>query len=92
MKEYIHLCPICQKYKAQGRGYGHLPPKQALIQPWYEIAIDTIGAWTVTIGNKLTPLYVVTIIDTVTNLTEIIKITSPKAKLTTIAFELGWLH
>ena len=83
---------MCQKYKAQGRGYGHLPHKQTLVQPWYEIAIDTIGPWTVVINGKLTQLYTVTIIDTMINLTELIRIMSSKAKLTAIALEQGWLH
>ena len=72
VRNYVHFCPVCQKYKSQGRGYGHLPPKQTLVQPWYEVAIDTIGPWEVLIKGKQTPLYAVTIIDTVTNLTELI--------------------
>ena len=63
-----------------------------LVQPWYEIAIDTTGQWTVVINGTLTPLYAVTIIDTVTNLTELISVTSPKAKLAATALEQGWLH
>ena len=45
-----------------------------------------------TIGNQLTPLYAVTIIDTVTNLAELIRVKTPKAKLAATALEQGWLH
>jgi hypothetical protein len=70
-----------------------LPHREALFQPWFEVAIDTIGPWTIPIDGQNVSFYATTIIDTVTNiLTELVLIESrPTAQCSSIAVETGWL-
>ena len=49
IEKWCRECLTCQRYKLVGLRYGHLAPREARVQPWYEIAIDTIG-WSV--GNS----------------------------------------
>jgi transposase InsO family protein len=55
------------------------------------VAIDTIGPWTIEVQGQAVQFYATTIIDTVTNLTELIRIQTPSAVNSAYAFELGWL-
>ena len=48
-EQKVKSCQQCQQFKAPGRGYGYLPPREALYQPFYEIAVDCIGPWKVKI-------------------------------------------
>ena len=74
VERLLKTCSVCQRYKTQGPGYGKLAPREALFAPWYEIAIDTVGPWTITIPNHdPVKFFAITVIDTVTNLTEIIR-------------------
>ena len=50
IETFIQSCDTCQCTKLPGIGYGQLPPQDALIAPWFEVAIDLIGPWQVTIG------------------------------------------
>ncbi len=45
IENYIQRCETCQKHKLHGRRYGHLAPQEALVAPWYEVAIGMIGPW-----------------------------------------------
>ena len=45
----IGSCAACQRYKLVGKGYGELPPRQAQLAPWSEIAVDLIGPWAIKI-------------------------------------------
>jgi hypothetical protein len=88
----VHFCSTCQQHKLQNRGYGQLPPREALFQPWYEVAIDSIGPWTIRINGEPVQFYAVTIIDTVTNLTKLVRVESLTAQRAATAMEVGWLH
>ena len=43
-------CETCQVSKLPGKGYGRLPPREAFVAPWHEIAVDllVIGPWSIT--------------------------------------------
>ena len=47
----IQSCDICQRTKLPGMGYSHLPPRETLVAPWFEVAVDLIGPWQVNIGT-----------------------------------------
>lgn len=74
-----------------GKGYGQLPPREANFQPWFEVAVDTIRPWKINICGQNVEVYAVTIIDFVTNLTELVQIVTPSALQAAQAMELGWL-
>ena len=44
-------CDTCQRYKNDGQGYGHLPPRDMFKAPWYELAVDSIGPWYIEVGG-----------------------------------------
>ena len=96
LKEVIHklvsTCDACQKCKLAGKGYGTLPPREPLMQPWYEVAVDLIGPWTIrdVDGNDHT-FMALTIIDTVTNLCEIALIRDKTSSHIGLLFENTWL-
>jgi transposase InsO family protein len=89
--EVVRYCVVCQQAKRAGIGYGKLAPREANVQPWYEIAIDTVGPWKVMVDGQEVNFYATTIIDTATNLTELVRIKAPTAKRTAYAVETGWL-
>jgi hypothetical protein len=92
IENYIKNCETCQKHKLQGRGYGHLAPREALVAPWYEIAVDTIGPWEIELQNNETrKFHALTMIDTVTNLVEMQRVNSTSAQDAANAFEMNWL-
>ena len=91
VEERVHFCPICQQLKLSGRGYGEMPPREAKAQPWHEVAVDTIGPWTVSIQGQEVRFYAVTLVDTVTNLVELVRIDTPSARNAATATETGWL-
>ena len=71
----VHECMICQQYKLAGPGYGKLPPHEANLAPWDEVAVDLIGPWKINISNGQELIFnTLTCIDPVTNLTELIQI------------------
>jgi len=78
-KEIADLnCDICQRYKDTGPRYGHLPPRDQVLAPWYELAVDSIGPWYIDVGGTRSQAGIyefraLTCIDTVTNLTELIR-------------------
>eukprot|EP00978_Attheya_sp_CCMP212_P029762 scaffold106883_cov35-Attheya_sp.AAC.1 len=92
-------CDACQRYKANNRGYGHPPPREADMAPWREVCVDLIGPWKVKLGHlpvvNEAEAYVtfnaLTCIDPVTNLTELIRIDGKTAAHIGAKFEQGWL-
>ena len=43
IENYVQNCETFQKHKLQGNGHGHLSPREALVAPWYEVAIQQLG-------------------------------------------------
>ena len=39
IEAFMQSCNNCQRAKLPGLGYSQLPPQDALIAPWYEVAI-----------------------------------------------------
>ena len=90
-QERIKSCNICQRSKLPGRGYGHLPPREANNMPWQEIAVDLIGPWTLKIRGVEITIRALTIIDTTTNLMEVVRIDNKSAAHVGEKFEQTWL-
>ena len=62
-----------QRYKSDGRGYGHLPARQVRGVPWQQVDVDLIGPWTVQTGTgRVYEFNALTCIDRVTGLPELI--------------------
>jgi len=90
-EQYIQKCEVCQKNKLPGRGYGLLAPRQAQLVPWHEVAVDLIGPWEIEMHGYTLSFRALTIIDTVTNYCEVVRITTKKAAYIGLMFENTWL-
>ena len=91
IETFIQLCDTCQYNKLPGIGYGHLPPHNALIAPWFEVAIYLVVPWQVTIDSQVLSFQALTCIDTVTDLAEVIQINNISSNLISTLFENNWL-
>jgi len=91
IKQYIQNCEICQKSKLPGKSYGHLAPRQAQLVPWQEIAVDLIGPWEMEMNDYTLSFRALTIIDTVTNFCEIVRITNKQSAYIGQMLENTWL-
>jgi hypothetical protein len=67
-------CDHCQRNKLDGKGYGHLPEREIRSLPFEECAVDLIGPWTIQVRDKPYEFNALTMIDTVSNLVELVRI------------------
>ena len=84
-------CEACQRHKLDGRGFGLLPERSISEQPWQDVAIDLIGPWKIPINNRMYEFNALTCIDTVTNITELVRIDNKTAEHVRQKFEHCWL-
>jgi hypothetical protein len=73
-------------------GNGELPPREAGILPWNEVAMDLIGPWTLNIQGAEVKFNALTCIDPASNLVEIACIQNKKsAAHVAMIFESNWV-
>ena len=69
---FVKNCDQCQRYKNPGPGIGHLPARNETMVPFEQIAIDTVGPWSINIeGYGKLVINAYSIIDTCSNLLEL---------------------
>jgi hypothetical protein len=74
-KRLTSTCDPCQRHKNSTLEYGKLPPRIANDVPWSDIAVDLIGPWTIRDQHGMDATFMaLTIIDTVSNYPEIIRL------------------
>ena len=85
-------CDACQRYKVDGRGFGHLAPRDVRAAPWEQVDVDLIGPWTITTRtNRTYEFNALTCIDRVTGLSELIRIENKEANHVADKFAECWL-
>ena len=89
--EFVKDCTVCQQHKLPGRGYGHLPPREAQLKPFYDCCVDLIGPWNVTLNGEVLSISALTCIDPVTNLTELVRLQNRTSSHVAFKFEQAWL-
>jgi transposase InsO family protein len=87
----VTKCDICQKQKQVLRGHGHTAPREANAHPWRSVAVDLVGPWKLSIQQQEISFTALTIIDTVTNLVELVRIDNKTAAHVALQFENTWL-
>ena len=70
--KFVRFCGDCQKHKHSDHGYGEMLPCGAIFAPFYEVAVDLIGPWNITITGEVHILSVFTMIATDTNFVTLI--------------------
>jgi transposase InsO family protein len=78
-------------YKNVQQGHGDTAPGEASILPWSEVAVDTIGPWTLEVATERVTFYALTIIDLVTNLVEVVHLDNRTSQHTAVQFVNTWL-
>ena len=91
VEHIVRVCEACQRTKLPGTGFGELPPRNALLLPWSEVAVDLIGPWKITVAAQTIEFRALTCIDTVTNLAEISRIINKTSEYIAMKFENDWL-
>jgi hypothetical protein len=87
----IKSCDTCQRSKLPGASYGELPPREATLVPWYEVAVNLIGPWTMLVHGEEIEFSALTCIDTVSNLVELVRIENKTAAHVGMLFENTWV-
>ena len=90
-EDVVQKCKTCQTEKQLGRGYGQMAPREAPLVPWREVAVDLIGPWKLEVQNHVLEFSALTIIDTVTNLIELVRVDNKTAAHIALHFENTWL-
>jgi transposase InsO family protein len=87
----VGKCDPCQRLKNVGRGHGETAAREATTAPWQEVAVDLIGPWTLPVNGTNMTFMALTIIDTVTNLVEVIRLNNKTSAHVALQFENTWL-
>ena len=90
-EDLISSCNACQCNKPALHGYGELPPHNAVNTACQDVAIDLIGPWTFTVNGATYTFCALTMIDTVTNYCELVRIDNKSAAHVGQKFENEWL-
>ena len=91
IESLVKSCNACQCLKLLGKGYGELPLREAQLSHWQEIAVNLIGLWSINANKVNLTLNALSIIDTVTNLAELIHISSKSSAHVDLQLENAWL-
>jgi transposase InsO family protein len=91
ISELLKSCDSCQRFKTSTKAYSHLPPREAEISPWRVVALDLIGPWKIKVHGEWLTIQALTVIDTVTNYPEIIRIRNKSTEEVITQFENAWL-
>jgi hypothetical protein len=84
-------CDYCQRNKLDDKGYGFLPERKVHSIPFEECAMDLIGPWTVQVRGNPYEFEAFTVIDTVTNLVELVRIDDKRSQTVARKFAQCWL-
>ena len=68
-----------------------MPPREADAIPWHEVAVDLIGPWKLQVQEQELEISALTCIDTVTNLTELVRIQNKTSAHVAEQFQNCWL-
>ena len=90
-EDLISRCDACQRNKPPLRGYGELPPHNAVNMALQEVALDLICPWTFTVHGAQYTFRALTMIDTVTNYCELIRNDNKSSAYVGQKFENEWL-
>ena len=90
--DFVRKCEYCQRYNEQTVKYGHVPPKQIKhLNPWEEVSVDKIGPWKVEINKLEYQFRVLTCIDSIIGLPEVVRVDNTISLYVLQAFEDNWL-
>ncbi|GKY96404.1 hypothetical protein MPSEU_000599900 [Mayamaea pseudoterrestris] len=91
VEHLVGACDTCQRNKGGSRQYGELPARDVRVAPWYEVHVDLIGPWKVSVNGIDCYFRALTMIDPVTNLVEIVRYQDKSAYHIGRLFEDNWL-
>ena len=91
IQNQVYTCHECQINKRCGYQYGELAPREAIVAPWQEIHVDTIGPWKIKVNRVPIEFRAQTAIDPVTNLLEVNRVSATTSYEAARALDNNWL-
>jgi hypothetical protein len=91
VEAFVTPCAHCQCDKNVQRGHGTTAPWEADLMPSSNVAVNTICPWVLSVLNRHEQFYMLTIIDMVTNLTEIVRLLNCTSAHAATVFTNTWL-
>ena len=90
--QQVKKCQVCQLNKKNHKKYGHLPAKEAEVEPWEKLCVDLIGPYIIKRKGKIPlKLWCVTMIDPATGWFELQQIRDKQAITIANIVEQTWL-
>jgi hypothetical protein len=83
----VGKCDPYQRLKGVGRGHGETASREAPLLPWQDVAVDLIGPWNISLGNQEIKFSALTMIDMVSNLVEVVRVTNKTSAHVALHFE-----
>ena len=71
VRSIVKPCKTCKRMRKGQRQYGHLAPRDAPLQPWSEVHLDSIGPWEVKVNRHKLVFNALTCLEPCFNLLEI---------------------
>jgi len=87
IRSHVENCSVCKEMRKAHPSHGQLAPRIVPSAPWTEVHVDLIGPWE-WMKSKIRAM---TMIDPVTNLVEIVRVSSTKSDENARAFANTWL-
>jgi hypothetical protein len=91
MVDYLN-CDFFQRNKLDCKGFGFIPEREVCSIPFEECNVDLIGPWTVQVHGRPYKCEELPVIDTVTNLVELVRIERKDSDHITQKFAQCWLN
>ena len=91
IRKILEPCLICQQMKTGQRSYGLLAPRDALLNPWHDVHVDSIGPWKIETSKVSMTFSALTCLEPVFNLLEIFPQRNKTAQESADLFENHWL-
>ena len=91
IRRQLSGCSTCARMKKDSPKHGQLAPRVVPAVPWTEVHCDQIGPWNYTVNGLNVEVRALTMVDPVTNLSEIVRVRSTKASENAAAFTNTWL-
>jgi hypothetical protein len=87
----VGKCDPCQRLKRMGHKYVETTSREAPLLSWQDVAVDLIGPWNISLGNQEIKFSALTMIDMVSHLVEVVRVTNETSTHVALHLENAWL-
>jgi transposase InsO family protein len=87
----VGKCDPCQRLKRVRHGHGETASREAPLLPWQDVAVALIGPWNISLGNQEIKFSALTMINMVSHLVEVVRVTNKTSTHVGLHLENAWL-